>query len=92
MARVRFSQFRKFKLITGEHLPALQAKIKKANENGTGEQVELCEIITLGLYLLETYPNPMDGHKEFLRLMKNHEEREAITDNLDMNELAKDLL
>lgn len=77
-------------MITGKNLLELGQSLAK--EQNADKLLENTELITLGLYLVDTEPNPVEGKKEFERLMKNDEERFTITDTLDAEELLADVL
>ena len=90
MSIIKFSKCKKFKLITGKNLLELGQSLAK--EQNADKLLENTELSTLGLYLVDTEPNPVEGKKEFERLMKNDEERFTITDTLDAEELLADVL
>lgn len=89
MSKVKYSKLKNFKLVTNQHLLDVVQKVGE----GTGEEkIEALEVLTLGLYLLDTY-NIIDARKEYQRLTKegNDDERYDIIDNVDPAELADDL-
>lgn len=77
-------------MITGKNLLELGQSLAK--EQNADKLLENTELITLGLYLVDTEPNTVEAKKEFERLMKNDEERFTITDTLDAEELLADVL
>ena len=77
-------------MITGKNLLELGQGLAK--EQNADKLLENTELITLGLYLVDTEPNVLEAKKEFERLMKNDEERFTITDTLDAEELLADVL
>ena len=77
-------------MITGKNLLELGQSLAK--DTNADKLLENTELITLGLYLVDTEPNVVEGKKEFERLMKNDEERFTITDTLDAEELLADVL
>lgn len=77
-------------MITGKNLLELGQGLAK--EQNADKLLENTELITLGLYLVDTEPNVVEAKKEFERLMKNDEERFTITDTLDAEELLADVL
>lgn len=89
MSKVKYSKLKNFRLVTGEHLLDIVQKVGE----GTGEEkIEALEVLTLGLYLLDTY-NVIDARKEYQRLTKegNSDALYDIIDNVDPAELADDL-
>lgn len=89
MSKVKYSKLKNFKLVTGRHL----LDVVQVVGEGTGEEkIEALEVLTLGLYLLDTY-NVIDARKEYQRLTKegNSDELYDIIDNVDPAELADDL-
>ena len=77
-------------MITGKNLLELGQSLAK--DTNADKLLENTELITLGLYLVDTEPNVVEGKKEFERLIKNDEERFTITDTLDAEELLADVL
>ena len=77
-------------MITGKNLLELGQGLAK--ETNADKLLENTELITLGLYLVDTEPNVVEAKKEFERLMKHDEERFTITDTLDAEELLADVL
>lgn len=83
--KMKYSKIKAFKIVTGEHLLALQEKLSTTTDQD--ERFSTLEKMALGLYLVNNR-NIAEAKSEYLRLRKseNEEERYAIIDDVDLDE------
>lgn len=83
--KMKYSKIKAFKIVTGEHLLALQDKLSTTTDQD--ERFATLEKLALGLYLVNNY-NVQEAKSEYTRLRKseNEDERYSIIDDVDLDE------
>ena len=88
--RIKHSAIHNFKLVTGANLFEV---IQKAEDKADFEKmIEAIQVLTLGLYLLDSF-DVVEARSEYRRLNQkdNESERFDILDAVDVFELLEDL-